>query len=285
MKTIPTVCIPILCVLLLACSPANNAAGTENEVDNGQHDAVTIYKDGTRAYVDASSGMTYEVLEKANGDPAYVTKGTVKVWTRLTNPNGSTDQQTQGDSQFFSMYRMSRFSPGLLRAIEATPIGEKRRWRMQKEAVGYFGGAKMQGWYELELKVFGNAVEPEKPTDLENPSSDAVTTSTGLRYRVIKPGEGKRPAPDSAALIHYNGWTSKGELFDSSFVRNEPTEFPLNQVTEGLKEGLQLMQTGATYRFWIPSHLAYGDDEDSVGIPGNLVFDITLISFKPAQDE
>jgi len=291
MKTIPAAGILILLVLLPACSPANNAvvpindvAITENDAVATPPDAVTIYKDGTRAYIDAKSGMTYEILEKANGKPDYVTDGTAEVWAKLTNPNGGIVLQTEGVSQYFSLYRMSNFSAGLLRAIEATPIGEKRRWRMQKEAVGYLGGSQMKGWHELEIKIFGNAVEPEKPADLEHPPADAITTKTGLRYRVIKQGEGKRPDLDSVALVHYNGWTSKGELFDSSIIRKEPNDFPLKYVNAGLREGLQLMQPGATFRFWIPSKLAYGENGDGLGIPGALVFDITLLSFKSEQE-
>ena len=78
--------------------------------------------------------------------------------------------------------------------------------------------------------------------------------------------------------MHYSGWTTDGQMFDSSVARNEPISFGLNQVIPGWTEGVQLMVDGEKSRFWSPSTLAYGEPPMRPGAPGGpLVFDIELI--------
>ena len=85
--------------------------------------------------------------------------------------------------------------------------------------------------------------------------------------------------------VHYTGMLTDGTVFDSSIQRGEPTTFPLNQVIPGWTEGLQLMQTGSTAVFYIPSNLAYGPN----GIPGTippdapLIFEVQLIEVQPGN--
>ena len=77
--------------------------------------------------------------------------------------------------------------------------------------------------------------------------------------------------------MHYSGWTTDGQMFDSSVVRNEPATFPLDRVIAGWTEGVQLMVVGETRRFWIPGALAY-DNSPRPGAPkGMLVFDVELL--------
>jgi peptidylprolyl isomerase len=117
------------------------------------------------------------------------------------------------------------------------------------------------------------------PPDVAAPNPKAVKTSSGLASMVIKPGTGKtHPSAKSEVTVHYTGWTTDGKMFDSSVVRGETATFPLDGVIRGWTEGVQLMVTGETRRFWIPQDLAYG------GRPGRpagmLVFDVELISIK-----
>lgn len=90
------------------------------------------------------------------------------------------------------------------------------------------------------------------------PREGFTTTASGLQYKAITPGTGKRPSASDVVTVHYRGTLLNGTEFDSSYKRNEPTSFPLNGVIKGWTEGLQLMQEGAKYEFIIPSHLAYG---------------------------
>ena len=79
-------------------------------------------------------------------------------------------------------------------------------------------------------------------------------------------------------MVHYTGWTTDGKMFDSSVVRGQPAQFPLNRVIAGWTEGLQLMVVGEKRRFWIPEDLAY---KGKAGAPqGMLVFDVELMSFQ-----
>ena len=109
---------------------------------------------------------------------------------------------------------------------------------------------------------------------------DGITvTDSGLAYEVITVAEGDSPAATDQVTVHYEGKLIDGTIFDSSRQRGEPTSFGLNQVIPGWTEGLQLMQTGATYRFHIPANLAYGTNAPpSIGPEQALVFEVELIS-------
>jgi FKBP-type peptidyl-prolyl cis-trans isomerase len=96
------------------------------------------------------------------------------------------------------------------------------------------------------------------PSDVAAPAPDASVTSSGLATKVLEPGAGTRhPGPNSRVRVHYTGWTTDGQMFDSSVARNEPIAFGLNQVIAGWTEGVQLMVEGEKRRLWIPERLAY----------------------------
>ena len=106
-----------------------------------------------------------------------------------------------------------------------------------------------------------------------------VTLPSGLQYQVLKPGNGKKPTAKDTVMCHYEGFLIDGTVFDSSVQRGEPATFPLQQVIAGWTEGLQLMQEGAKYRFFIPYRLAYGEGGAGSSIPpfAALIFDVELI--------
>ena len=107
------------------------------------------------------------------------------------------------------------------------------------------------------------------------------TTASGLQYRVIRPGkeDGKQPGPRSKVTVNYEGRHLDGTVFDSSYKRNKPIEFRLNQVIRGWTEGLQLMTEGAKYQLYIPSNLAYGarGAGQAIGPSETLIFDVELL--------
>ncbi len=106
------------------------------------------------------------------------------------------------------------------------------------------------------------------------------TTKSGLQYLVIKEGTGKQPSAADSVTVNYRGTLLDGTEFDSSYKRNKPITFPLSQVIRGWTEGVQLMKEGATYRFFIPSNLAYGPRGVGglIGPNATLIFDVELIS-------
>ena len=91
-----------------------------------------------------------------------------------------------------------------------------------------------------------------------------VVLPSGLQYKVITEGTGKKPSATDQVKCHYEGTFVNGTVFDSSYKRNEPAVFGLNQVIAGWTEGVQLMSEGSKYEFYIPYNLAYGEH----GAPG-----------------
>ena len=116
------------------------------------------------------------------------------------------------------------------------------------------------------------------PPDVAAPPADAQRSPSGLAWTVLSPGTGTRhPRPNSDVTVHYTGWTTDGEMVDSSVERGEPASFALNQVISGWTEGVQMMVEGEKRRFWIPGALAYDRSADPGRPKGMLVFDIELI--------
>ncbi len=123
-------------------------------------------------------------------------------------------------------------------------------------------------------------VEPrdpmQAPDDVAAPPEDAERTESGLASKVLREGTGEEhPSATTRVRVHYTGWTTDGEMFDSSHRRGQPIDLRLNQVIPGWTEGVQLMVVGEKRRLWIPEELAYGGRP---GAPqGMLVFDVELV--------
>ncbi|QDU62620.1 putative FKBP-type peptidyl-prolyl cis-trans isomerase [Planctomycetes bacterium Pan216] len=104
-------------------------------------------------------------------------------------------------------------------------------------------------------------------------------TESGLKYRLLKESDGKKPTAEDSVTVHYRGWLDDGTEFDSSYKRNEPTSFPLNRVIKGWTEGLQLVGEGGKIELEIPPDLGYGARGAPGAIPPNatLHFEVELI--------
>lgn len=128
------------------------------------------------------------------------------------------------------------------------------------------------------LAAFANGSQLPAPSDVSAAPSDAETTASGLASKVLETGSGsEHPAATSNVTVHYTGWTTDGQMFDSSVTRGQPSTFPLDGVIRGWTEGVQLMVVGEKRRFWIPEELAYGGRRDPRGM---LVFDVELIAIQ-----
>lgn len=97
-------------------------------------------------------------------------------------------------------------------------------------------------------------------------------TDSGLRYRILRHSEGKKPTASSTVTVKYRGWLSNGNVFDSSYERGKPTTFPLQNVVAGWTEGMQLVGQGGMIELWVPSKLGYGEQ----GAPGSIPAHATL---------
>jgi FKBP-type peptidyl-prolyl cis-trans isomerase len=116
----------------------------------------------------------------------------------------------------------------------------------------------------------------------ENAKKDSVqVTASGLQYKIIRLGKGKKPTATDRVKVNYRGMLVDGKLFDTSYD-GDPIEFGLDRVIKGWTEGLQLMPEGSFFKFYIPSELAYGANPPSQNIPPNaaLVFDVELLEVK-----
>lgn len=141
--------------------------------------------------------------------------------------------------------------------------------------------AKIQARQQAEAEAAAAKAKEEGESFLAaNKDKDGVqVTESGLQYRIERAGAGAKPAADDVVRVHYKGTLLDGTVFDSSYDRGQPAEFGLNQVIPGWSEGVQLMDVGSKYTFWIPSELAYGEAGGAGVIPPNsmLTFEVELL--------
>ncbi len=142
---------------------------------------------------------------------------------------------------------------------------------------------------EVTAKRSDENLEKGKTFLADNKTKDGVKeTDSGLQYKIIEEGEGKSPSAENIVQVNYEGKLLNGEVFDSSYERGQPAEFPLNRVIPGWTEGVQLMKKGATYMFYIPAELAYGErppQGSAIGPNETLIFKVELLNIKPAPSE
>jgi len=134
----------------------------------------------------------------------------------------------------------------------------------------------------VEAKIKSEKEEKERAAANEivlKEFANGQTTTSGLKYIILKEGTGSMPVATSNVKVHYTGTFINGTVFDSSVQRGEPIDFNLNQVIKGWTEGVQLMKEGAKYKFFIPYYLAYGERGYPGAIPpkSDLLFEIELI--------
>ena len=155
-------------------------------------------------------------------------------------------------------------------------------------------GKLQQSIQSKQMEKIAAEAQPEKERGAEHiaklkAEDDTIkTTESGLSYKVLTESENdEKPTAEDTVKVHYTGTLVDGTQFDSSVDRGEPIEFPLNGVIAGWTEGVQMMDVGDKYRFYIPSDLAYGDQGRPGAIPGGatLIFDVELLAVNPGQEE
>jgi FKBP-type peptidyl-prolyl cis-trans isomerase len=117
----------------------------------------------------------------------------------------------------------------------------------------------------------------------ENKTKEGVVTlPSGLQYKIVKAGDGKKPTETDTVVCHYRGTLTNGTEIDSSYKRNQPATFPVKGVVAGWREALQLMSVGSKWELFIPPQLAYGEQGTSSGIGPNttVLFEVELLSIK-----
>lgn len=128
------------------------------------------------------------------------------------------------------------------------------------------------------------ASKKKEEDEIKKVSEGFDRTDSGLLYKMIVKGAGKKAEKGKTVSVHYKGMLTDGTEFDSSYKRKEPIDFPLGKghVIEGWDEGIELLQVGDKARFVIPSHLAYGERGAGGVIPpgATLIFDVELMDVK-----
>ena len=274
----PKLLIPILSLTLTLALEIPLMAATipaPDDVAKAPKDAITT-----------ASGLQHKLIRKGTGTLRPGARDTVKVhYTGWTTDGKMFDSSVaRGEPIAFPL---DAVIPGWTEGLQLMVDGEKRRfWIPGKLAYGDKpsrpGAPAGTLVFDVELLSFTPAPTVKVPEDVAAPPEDAKRTASGLAYRVLKKGAGEgHPGPTSVVRVHYSGWTTDGELFDSSVLRGQPATFPLNRVIPGWTEGLQLMTRGEKTRFWIPANLAYGVKPARPGAPaGMLVFDVELLGIQ-----
>lgn len=163
----------------------------------------------------------------------------------------------------------------VLKTLEIVRVGEEvQKWNAV-EAFRTFEGSRAKR----------EAAEREAAeAKMEQLAAGFDKTESGLRYKMIQKGSGKKAENGKTVSVHYTGQLEDGKVFDSSYPRKKPIEFPLGRgnVIEGWDEGIALLQVGDKARFVIPSHLGYGSRGAGGVIPPNstLIFDVELMDVK-----
>jgi peptidylprolyl isomerase len=274
-----------LCALLVGCSPSkpadkkepapSAAKSTDATADNKPKSAsaapgaIPAPPDVAAAPADAqttASGLASKQLSpgKSPDHPRAWDKVTVHYtgWT--------TDGQMFDSSQVRNQpatFALNQVIAGWTEGVQLMTPGEKRRfWIPEKLAYqGQPGAPKGTLVFDVELLSIERQPDPPPaPSDVAAPPADAEKTADGLISKVLRKGTGKdKPAATDTVKVHYTGWTTDGQMFDSSVTANQPATFPLDRVIKGWSEGLQLMTVGEKRRLWIPKELAYNDRPDS----------------------
>jgi FKBP-type peptidyl-prolyl cis-trans isomerase FklB len=147
---------------------------------------------------------------------------------------------------------------------------------------------------ELQMKMIAKNAELAKAAGEKNKAEGeaflaankskegVVVLPSGLQYKILTAGTGKKPTADDTVVCHYRGTLINGEEFDSSYKRGQPATFPVKGVIKGWTEVLQLMPVGSKWQVFIPADLAYGSRGAGplIGPNATLIFEIELVGIK-----
>jgi len=248
--------------------------------------AGPVDPDAPEEFTETDSGLRYRVLRKGQGrKPKPEDAITV-------NYAGWLNSGVQFDSTYQSkplQVPLGQVVPGWTEGLQLVGEGGMIELEIPSE-LGYGSrGApgKIPPNATLNFIVELLAVEPvDEPVEAGPRDPDApeefTATESGLKYRILRKGDGEQPSAVDNVTVHYKGWLDNGTVFDSSYKRGQPTTFPLDGVIPGWTEGLQLVREGGMVELEIPSELGYGRQGMGRQIPpdATLHFLIELLEIK-----
>ncbi|MDH5674774.1 MAG: FKBP-type peptidyl-prolyl cis-trans isomerase [Myxococcales bacterium] len=232
------------------------------------------------------TGLAYKVLTASGSKekPNAWDKVTVQYTGWTTDGKMFDSSQKRGKAATFPL---NRVIPGWTEGVQLMAKGDSYRFWVPEELAykGRPGAPQGTLVFDVELQEIESQPKPPDPPpvpkDVAAPPARAKKTDSGLSYVVLKKGKGgEKPSADSRVEVHYAGWTTDGNMFDSSITRGKPMTFAVNRVIPGWTEAVQLMGVGDKFRVWIPEELAY---KGRPGAPqGMLVFEVELLKILEA---
>jgi peptidylprolyl isomerase len=221
----------------------------------------------------AANGLVTKVLSPGTGTVKPAADSITRIRYTVWKGDGTLVQHVAAPQSL--VLGVPKMIPGWGQAVQLMVAGEKQRAWIPTELTG----GKVDEGLVFDTELVEIIEPPRTPEDVGAVPADAKTTESGLAYKVLRAGTGTaHPKRSSKVQVHYSGWTTDGKMFDSSVLRGDAAEFPLDGVIKGWTEGLQLMVEGEKTRFWIPAKLAY--EGNPRGPQGMLVFDVELIEIQ-----
>jgi FKBP-type peptidyl-prolyl cis-trans isomerase len=234
-------------------------------------------------------GVSYRVLAKGKGakpGPQDTVRVNFTGWTadgRIFDSSEIKGEPTE--------FALGGSIVGLQDVIPLLSVGDKARLWIP-EGLAYKGApGKPQGLLVYDLELVDTKAPPTPsanphapaqipaPPDVAAPPADAKKTPKGVSYKILEEVKGAaHPKGSDTVKVHYTGWTTDGQMFDSSRTSGEPLTMPLARFVAGWQEGIPMIGVGETARLWIPQELAY---PNGGGPKGMLVFDVELLAINP----
>lgn len=272
----------ILFFSLIAILPScvEDSPGLEQYYDNRDEGIAFLNeKKNEEGVLATESGLLYEVVSEGDGE-LTMEYDVVKFRYTVSSTDGVTYFSNENlDLESVPYTALNLFQePYLREGISLMNVGSSIRLYVPFElGYGVFTYGEILPFSALVVDL--ELLENFFPDNAQNP--DVHVTESGLQYEVLAEGTGENANEDSDVKVHYHGTFLNGEVFDSSVDRDTPSEFNLGGVIEGFSEGVQLMNTGAKYRFYMPYDLAYGA-QGTNGIPGYtpLIFEVELLEIQ-----
>ena len=223
-----------------------------------------------------ASGLASKVLRAGTGTTHPKATSFVQVhYTGWTTDGQMFDSSVaRGEPTSFGLRQVIT---GWTEGVQLMVEGEQRRFWIPVELAYNNAPGSPQGMLVFDIELID--IIDAAPADVAAPPADAGRTPSGLAFKVLTPGTGTaRPANSDRVVVHYTGWTTDGQIFDSTHVRGEPATIPLADAVSGFRQGLELMVEGERRRLWIPESLAF---KGQPGAPrGMLVFDVELLKIQ-----
>lgn len=275
-------------------SPARNAKVEKPKIAAKAPGPVD--SDAPEEYSTTESGLKYRIRRKSEGDKPTPDK-MVSIDYRVWLDDGTILETTYGTGGVPATFQLNTdHARGRAEGIQLVAPGGMIELEVPEAPAVADRPALPKLHYLIELHKVMEAPKATDPPGVDpRPGSSAqpgrvdedapeefTTTASGLKYRIRRKSDGRKPTPANAVKVHYKGWLDSGAQFDSSYDRGNPADFGLGSVIPGWTEGLQLVGTGGMIELEIPSKLGYGPGGKPPVIPpdATLHFLVELIDVK-----